>query len=73
MLNSNVLADVGKPYSLTIAANGQTGDNANVIWTAAPVGMRAGRQIVLNVTGIFTATQTGVPITATLVNTTTSY
>ena len=66
---SDQLAGVGYPYSLEIEANGQTGNSGNVAWTATPVGMRAGRQIVMNITGTFLASPTvDDPITATLIN-----
>lgn len=49
------------PYQLTIAANDT---NDNVVWSASPVGLRAGRQIIMNVTGLFLAD--AAPLTVTL-------
>ena len=69
-LTSDVEAATGTPYSLTIAANGQnaaSGD-ANVYWSVDPLPIRAGGQIVMNVTGIFAA-YSAAPITLTLINT----
>lgn len=57
------------PYSLTIAANGETGNDANVVWSVTPVSLQAGRQLTAVVTGTFLANPVaGAPITATLVN-----
>jgi hypothetical protein len=73
---SDTLAKTAIPYSLSIAANG---DNAasgtsNVAWTAQPLNLRAGKQIVMGVTGMFLADHSGAdPITMTLVNQTASY
>ena len=63
-----------RPYSLTIEANGQSGQDANVVWTAEPPALVAQRQIVMNVTGTFLASPDGgTPITLTLVNRRASY
>jgi hypothetical protein len=70
--NSNVEAEDGKPYSLTIAANGGSGSSGNVIWTARPLNFRAGRQIIMALTGTFLADATK-PIEVTLVNQTAAY
>ncbi len=63
--------EAGTPYSLKITGNGQnaaSGDG-NVIWTATPVALRAGRQVTMNVTGTFVASPTAdEPITVELVN-----
>jgi hypothetical protein len=62
-------AEVGIPYSMTIAANGQTGSQANVAWSVTPVALKAGRQVTIVATGTFLADPTGgEPVTATLVN-----
>lgn len=62
-------------YKLTIEANGanQASGAANIYWSAQPLALRAQRQIVMAVTGMFTATDWGTytdgPIKFTLVNT----
>jgi hypothetical protein len=71
-LVSDQLAGLATPYKLTIAANGNAGDAANVMWSAQPISIRAGQQVVMNVTGIFMASATA-PITVTLVNQQASY
>jgi hypothetical protein len=59
-------------YALTIHANGDAAASgtSNVVWTARPVGTRAGSQIVLNLTGVFLASPDAAkdPITVELVN-----
>jgi len=68
------LAAPGKPYKITIAANGNSGDTANIIWTAAPIQLQAGRNVIMNVVGTFVADSAGAtPITITLVNKTSAY
>jgi hypothetical protein len=63
-------AETGYPFGLSIEANGQSGDSANVIWSATPAGMAAGKQVTMNLTGTFVADPlAGDPITATLTNT----
>lgn len=59
-------------YSLDIKANAT---HDNIVWSAAPVGLRAGRQIVMAVTGLMTNVTAAnqEPITVTLVNATASY
>ena len=64
------------PYNLVIAANGQTqaSGKANVAWTARPISLRAGKQIVMSVTGTFLASDPAYqPITVTLKNMTATY
>lgn len=61
------------PYSLTIEGNGSSGADANVVWSCTPLGMRAGRQIILSATGVFLADSATDPITVTLVNDEDSY
>jgi hypothetical protein len=60
------------PYSLTVATDTGTGDNSNVYWSATPIALRAQRQVVMNLTGLVTATHANSvgsdPITFTLVN-----
>lgn len=71
---SDIEAAPGKPYKFSIAANGATGADANVTWSAQPISMRAGRQITLAVTGTFLASPDGdTPLTLGLVNTTATY
>lgn len=56
------------PYEFTIAANGNSGDTANVVWTAAPLELIAQRQVVMQLQGTFLADSAGnTPITITLV------
>ena len=63
-------AAVATPYSLTIAGNGLSGDNANVVWSVSPIAMAAGRQLTAVITGSFLASPTvDAPIEVTLVNT----
>lgn len=63
-----------RPYSLNITANGQSGDAANVVWTATPPEAIAQRQLVMQVTGTFLASPDGgTPISITLVNRRASY
>lgn len=64
---------------LSIAGNGraEADGDANVYWTAAPIGLRAQRQVVMQVTGMFVASTATAPnddpITLTLVNQKASY
>jgi len=55
------------PYSLKIEGNGGAAGAGNVAWSAQPVGLRAGSQVIMNVTGVFLADAT-LPIKFTLVN-----
>ena len=62
-------ADTGVPYSLQIAGNGQTGSDANVVWSVSPINLAAGRQVTAVVTGLFLASPTAdAPVTVTLTN-----
>jgi hypothetical protein len=76
---SAALAAAAKPYSITIKGNGDSGDTApnraNVVWTAQPITMQAGRNIVMAITGTFLADPEGDegPISIELVNQTTAY
>jgi hypothetical protein len=71
---SDIAAAPGKPYKFSIAANGQSGAAANVSWSAQPIGMSAGKQLIMGVTGTFLASPDGAtPITLGLVNQTESY
>lgn len=63
-LKSTQMVEAAIPYSLTIKAN-NTADN--VVWSAQPIGLRAGRQVIMNVTGMFLAADTD-PVTVELVN-----
>jgi hypothetical protein len=72
--DSPIEAATGVPYSFGIAANGSSGDAANVTWTAQPINIQAGRQIIMNITGTFLADPAaGDPITLTLTNQEASY
>ena len=74
---SDTLAKTAVPYSVAFAANGQAAatGNSNIAWTAQPLSLRAGKQIVLGVTGMYLADPAGTndPITVTLVNKQTTY
>jgi len=72
--DSDQNADTATPYRFTIAANGQAG-TPNVAWSAQPIALRAGRNVLMNMTGAFLADPTGAfePITIALTNTTVSY
>ncbi len=65
------------PYSLSIQANAQAAatGNSNIAWTAQPLSLRAGKQIVMGITGMFLADPSGTldPISVTLVNNLTAY
>jgi len=64
----------GVPHSFSITANGESGANANVTWTAQPIPLNAGRQIIMSITGTFLADPlAGDPISLSLTNTTESY
>jgi hypothetical protein len=54
---ADAATDPDTDYSLTIKANGQNAASgkANIVWSAQPVGTRAGGQIVMNITGLFLA------------------
>jgi hypothetical protein len=75
LFNSDRVAAAGSPYSFKIEANGQSGENANVVWSAEPVALRAQRQVVMNLTGTFLASPDAQydPIVLTLVNQRASY
>jgi hypothetical protein len=53
--SSDGLADVGKPYKFAIKGNGKSGQDANVVWSAQPIGLRAGRQVIMQVSAVFLA------------------
>lgn len=73
-LVSDIEASAGVPYSLAIKGNGLSGDDANVVWSANPIGIRAGKQIIMAVTGLFIASPTAAaPISIELTNKTASY
>jgi len=69
-LKSPVEAAPGVPYACVIRAH-DTEDN--VIWSAAPIALRAGRQIVMAVTGVVVNTNSGDPIAVDLTNQTEAY
>ncbi len=72
--NSTVMADLAVPYSLTITANGASGAGANVVWSAQPVNIKAGKQITMALRGTFLADPAGgEPVKVTLVNKVASY
>jgi len=77
---SPVQADVANTVdtSLVIAGNGQTqaSGDANVAWSVAPIGLRSGGNVLMNVSGVFLADPRGAgnePITVSLTNTVASY
>jgi len=56
-----------RPYSILVAANGQSGDAGNVVFSVNPLQIVPGRQVVMDVTGTFLADDTS-PFSVTLVN-----
>lgn len=66
-------ATTSRPYSIAIKGNGQSGDNANVSWSASPIALRAQRQVVMQVNGVFHPSPNFDPITIELVNRKASY
>ena len=60
------------PYSLSIAGDGNAGSAGNIVWSASPIGLRAGKQVIMAINGVFTASATA-PITAKLINLKSSY
>lgn len=64
-----------RPYLFQVEGNGQTGDGANVAWSMSPVGLRAQRQVVANLSGVFLASPNPLldPIKVTIVNRRASY
>lgn len=68
--SSDQNAGTNEPYKLEILANEQTGQNANVLWSCAPISLRGGRQVVATITGTFVASPTAdAPIEIKLTNT----
>lgn len=66
-------SDVGQ-YEFKVQANGNSGADANVVWSAAPLGVRAQRQVVMQLTGTFIASpDASDPIVLTLINKRASY
>jgi hypothetical protein len=63
-------AEPGVPYSINIDANAA---NDNIFWSATPIALRAGRQIVMRVTGVTTGLNSGEPMTVSLTNQEASY
>jgi hypothetical protein len=63
------------PYKLNINGNMLTGDDANVLWSVAPINLKAQRQVLMNISGMFTASPVSAsdPIKFTLVNREVSY
>jgi hypothetical protein len=71
LFNSDQLAYTAYPYSITVKASGcnQASGFANVIWSATPIALRAGRQVTMAITGVFiNALETDPPIKVELVN-----
>ena len=62
---SNEEVDTGVPYSIKIKGDAATD---NIIWSADPVGVRAGRNVLMNMTGVFLASDTSSPVTVEVVN-----
>lgn len=65
MISPTNIGATTTPYKLAVKAHA-TEDN--VAWTASPIALRAGRQVIMAVTGTFLATSTGAPITIELTN-----
>jgi hypothetical protein len=59
------IASTDEPYSITVKAHAT---EKNVIWAADPVGVRAGRQVIMSITGVFLASADTLPVTVELVN-----
>lgn len=57
--------DTGIPYSIDINASSGT---ENIVWTAEPIALRAGRQVLLAITGVVLADSSSEPLTITVVN-----
>jgi len=74
-IQSDQLADTGKPYNLVINANGNSGATANIIWACSPIGLRAGKQVIMSMNGMIVAdpTVTNKPISIKLTNKTATY
>lgn len=73
-LVSDTSYDTAKPHKIVVSANGDSGTDANIVWSVAPIGIRAGRQILMNVSGTFIADNAGgEPITVDLYNDKASY
>ena len=76
ILKSDVKADVANSlsYQLSIEGNGSNAASglANIVWSASPIGLRAGRQVIMAVNGVFLADAT-LPIRAKLINLKTVY
>jgi hypothetical protein len=71
LFNSDQLAYTAYPYSLNVKASGcnQASGYANVIWSATPIALRAGRQVTMAITGVFIgALEADPPIQVELVN-----
>jgi hypothetical protein len=73
-LQSDVKADSANNifYQLTIAGDGGSGALGNIVWSASPIGLRAGKQVIMAVNGVFLASSSA-PITAKLINLKASY
>lgn len=69
-LRSAYEAAVGVPFEINLKAS--PGDD-NITWQAAPIGLRAGRQVVMAITGIVTSIASGSPMTAELINDVAAY
>ena len=59
--------EAGHPYSMLVEGNGGAGQAGNIAWTVTPVSIRAGRPVLMSVTGVVLA-DAGDPITVTLTN-----
>lgn len=67
---SPVEAASGAPYSIDFDAKAA---DDNILWSCQPISIRAGRQIVMQVTGVVIGVNAGDPIEVTLVNQEASY
>jgi len=74
LVSDSKIGETNVPYRVQFRGNGLNGSKANVVWSAAPIAMRAGKQIVMTITGVFLADpMAGEPITAILTNDVASY
>lgn len=71
--NGNYPAAGAVDYGLEISGNGQADNAGNVVWSAQPIGLRPGQQVVMAVTGVFLNDNAHAPVTVKLTNKTASY
>jgi len=67
--NADKMVGTGTPVPTSLIIKGHSTVD-NVVWSADPIAVRAGRQIIMSMTGMFLATDAGSPITVELTNAT---